>query len=67
MEAMVVPRPDAELALVRKGGILVHHGASRSTLDVGDFIRTERIVRHVYRVSNGPSDGEGPTSNKGKQ
>ncbi|MDE0350710.1 MAG: hypothetical protein OXM56_13505 [Gammaproteobacteria bacterium] len=64
---MVVPKPDAERALVRKDGILVHHGASRSTLDVGDFIRTERIVRHVYRVSSGPSDGDGPTSNKEEQ
>ena len=61
---MVVPKPDAEPALVRKEGALVHHGAFRSTLDVGDFIRTERVVRHVYRVLSGPSETDGPTSKK---
>ena len=29
-------------SLVRKRGVLVHHGDTRSVIDVGEFIRAER-------------------------
>lgn len=32
-------------ALVRKKGILVHHGTARTTLDITEFIRAERDTR----------------------
>ena len=40
-------RADAEPTLVRKQGILVHHGAARATLDIGEFVRAERSARHA--------------------
>ena len=40
-------RADAEPALVRKQGILVHHGTTRTALDVGDFVRAQRNARHA--------------------
>ena len=46
-DGMTLRRVDAEPALVRKQGILVHHGATRSPLDIGDFVRTERDARHA--------------------
>ena len=51
-------RADAEPALVRREGILVHHGASRSAprrtaLDVGEFVRAERGARHARGASTG--------------
>ena len=36
---------DAAPSLVRKKGILVHHGTTRSTLDIAEFIRAERDAR----------------------
>ena len=45
-DGMTLRGVDAEPALVRKQGILVHHGATRSPLDIGDFVRTERDARH---------------------
>ena len=44
---MTLRRVDAEPALVRKQGILVHHGATRSPLDIGDFVRAERDACHA--------------------
>ena len=35
-------RADAKATLVRKDGILVHHGATLAALDIADFIREER-------------------------
>lgn len=32
-------------SLVRKKGILVHHGTARTTLDITEFIRAERDAR----------------------
>ena len=32
-------------ALVRKKGVLVHHGTARTTLDITEFIRAERDAR----------------------
>ena len=40
-------RAAAEPALVRKEGILVHHGNTRTALDIGDFVRAERNARHA--------------------
>ena len=40
-------RAAAEPALVRKQGILVHHGTTRTALDIGDFVRAERKARHA--------------------
>ena len=42
-----------EPALVRKEGILVHHGTSRTALDVGEFVRAERNSRHA-RITRTP-------------
>ena len=36
---------DAKPALVRKKGILVHHGDARATLDIVAFMRSERDSR----------------------
>ena len=41
-ECLQLRRVAAEPALVRKKGILVHHGGVRVNLDVAAFIRTER-------------------------
>ena len=38
-----------ELALVDKEGVLVHHGAGISNLDVADFIRRERVARAIQK------------------
>lgn len=32
-------------ALVRKQGILIHHGSTRAALDIGEFVRAEREAR----------------------
>ena len=43
-------RTDLEPALVRKQGILVHHGSTRSSVDVGEFVRAEREARSARIV-----------------
>ena len=40
-------RAATEPALVRKQGILVHHGTTRTALDIGDFVRAERNARQA--------------------
>lgn len=47
-------RVDAEPALVRKKGILVHHGGARTDLDVAAFIRAERDSRSRRLLPEGP-------------
>ena len=49
-DGMTLRRVEAEPALVRKEGILVHHGGTRTTLDIGDFVRAERNARHARIV-----------------
>ena len=49
-DGMTLRRADAEPALARKQGILVHHGATRTALDIADFIRAERNARHARVV-----------------
>ena len=39
------PKVDAKPALVRKKGILVHHGDARATLDIVVFMRSESDSR----------------------
>ena len=46
-DGITLRRADAEPTLVRKQGILVHHGTTRSSLDIGDFVRAERDARHA--------------------
>lgn len=49
-DGLTLRRVEAEPALVRKEGVLVHHGGTRTTLDVGDFVRAERNARHARIV-----------------
>ena len=44
-DCLQLRRVDAEPALVRKKGTLVHHGGARTDLDVAAFIRAERDSR----------------------
>lgn len=53
VDGITLRRADAEPALVRKEGILVHHGTSRTALDVGEFVRAERNARHA-RITRNP-------------
>ena len=48
-DGITLRRVDAQPALVRKKGILVHHGTTRSPLDIGDFVRAERDA-HQARI-----------------
>ena len=44
-ECLQIRKVGAEPALVRRKGILVHHGGDRVALDVAAFIRAERESR----------------------
>ena len=44
-ERLQLRKVGAEPALVRKKGILVHHGGARVNLDIAGFIRAERESR----------------------
>ena len=44
-DCLQLRRASAEPALVRKKGILVHHGGARGGLDVAAFIRAQREAR----------------------
>lgn len=35
-------------SLIRKRGVLVHHGDTRSAIDIGEFVRAEREA-HIRR------------------
>ena len=43
----------SEPTLIRKKGFLVHHGASPSAIDIGEFIRAEREARIRHITSAG--------------
>lgn len=45
-------RSDEEPALVRKQGILVHHGSARASVDIGEFVRAERMARSARMARN---------------
>lgn len=32
-------------AVIRKQGILIHHGSERGVVDIGEFVRAERKAR----------------------
>ena len=53
-DCLQLRRVDAEPALVRKQGILVHHGGARTDLDVAAFIRAERDARSRRVLPEGP-------------
>ncbi len=53
-EFLQLSRTGAEPALVKKKGILVHHGGDRVNLDVAAFIRAERDSRAAGIVVVGP-------------
>ena len=44
-ECLQLRKAGAGTALVRKKGILVHHGDARAAIDVAAFIRSERDTR----------------------
>ena len=44
-DCLQLRRVEGGTALVRKKGVLVHHGDARATLDVASFIRSERDAR----------------------
>ena len=44
-ECLQLRRIEGGTALVRKKGILVHHGDARAAVDVAAFIRSERDAR----------------------
>ena len=46
---VVVPKALRD-QLIRKEGVLIHHGTTRTPLDLADFIRAERDARQA-RVS----------------
>ena len=49
-DRITLRRADAKPTLVRKEGVLIHHGTTRTPLDIADFIRAERDARQA-RVS----------------
>lgn len=51
-DAITLRRASNEPQLVRKHGLLVHHGPERVALDVGEFVRAERRARG-HRLGNG--------------
>ena len=53
-EFLQIRKVFAEPALVRKRGILVHHGRDRVDLDVPAFIRAERDARSRRNFSEDP-------------
>ena len=44
-DGITLRRTDIEPALVRKQGILIHHGSTRASVDIGEFVRAEREAR----------------------
>lgn len=52
-ECLQLRKVGAEPALVRKKGILVHHGGARVNLDVAAFIRAERESRSRRMLPEG--------------
>ena len=53
-DCLQLRRVDAEPALVRKKGILVHHGGAPTDLDIAAFIRAERDARSRRVLPEGP-------------
>ena len=51
-DGLKLRKAGAEPSLIRKHGILVHHGSARATVDIGEFIRAERNVRIRHATDN---------------
>ena len=49
-DGITLRRAYAEPTLIRKHGILVHHGTTRTSLDIGEFVRAARNARHARIV-----------------
>ena len=52
-ECLQLRRVEGGTALVRKKGILVHHGDARTAVDVAAFIRSERDARSRWVAGEG--------------
>ena len=48
-DGVTLRRVGAEPSLIRKKGILVHHGGARVAVDIVEFIRAEREARSARR------------------
>ena len=51
-DRITLRRAQARPTLTRKLGILVHHGTTQTSLDIGDFVRAERHARHSRIAGN---------------
>jgi AbrB family looped-hinge helix DNA binding protein len=47
---------DTESALVRKKGVLIHHGSGTLTLDMAEFVNLDRRNRHDQIVAEEPPE-----------
>ena len=52
-DCITLRKASSEPELVRKDGLLVHHGPRRVALDIGEFVRTERQKRLHHLGGNG--------------
>ncbi len=50
-EGLTLRKVGAAPSLVRKEGLLVHHGDAQATLDTAEFIRAERDRRSLRTVT----------------
>ena len=53
-EGLTLRRVCKKSPLARKKGVLVHHGGTRATLDISEFIRAERDARSRLIGSENP-------------
>ena len=52
-EGLTLRKVGGPPSLVRKQGLLVHHGAPRAILDVAEFIHAERDTRSLRILTEG--------------
>ena len=53
-EGLTLRNVDGRPSLIRKRGILVHHGAARPNVDITEFIRAKRETRSRRTVAADP-------------
>ena len=53
-EGLTLRKVGGAPSLIRKKGLLVHHGAARTTMDVAEFIRAKRETRSRRKVAKDP-------------
>ena len=51
-DGLKLRKAGAEPSLIRKHGILVHHGSTRAAIDIAEFIWAERNVRIRHAADN---------------